>query len=135
MPYTKQYTIRMRDTDAAGLIYFAEQLRIAHEAFEAFIDEVGLSFRYLLTTAPYMIPIVHTEADYRAPLFVGDKVTIHMVLDRIGTSSFTIQFHLTRHDNVAVGTVKTTHVAIDRESHTKVPVPEELRKHLEAIGP
>lgn len=134
MPYTKQYTIRMRDTDAAGLIYFAEQLRIAHEAFEAFIDDSGLSFRHLLTTAPYMIPIVHTEADYCAPLFVGDRVTIHMVLDHIGTSSFTMNFDLTRHDDVAVGTVKTTHVAIDRESRTKVPVPEELKQYLKAIG-
>ena len=134
MPYTKQYTIRMRDTDAAGLIYFAEQLRIAHETFEAYLDDKGLSFSYLLKTSPYMVPIVHAESDYRAPLFVGDKLDVQLCVDHIGTSSFTMRFDLTKEDGTTVGQAKITHVAIDRTTRKKIPVPEEIKEHLVHAG-
>jgi 1,4-dihydroxy-2-naphthoyl-CoA hydrolase len=125
----------MRDTDAAGLIYFAEQLRIAHETFEAYLDFIGVGFASMLRGTPYIIPIVHTESDYHAPLFVGDRVTIQLQVERIGTTSFTLRFSLQREDGAHVGTVRTVHVSIDRQTRKKIPLPDAIKQMLTTLEP
>ena len=87
--FTYGYTVRLRDTDAAGLIYFTEQLRIAHEAFEAYFASQGLSLAEYLDRAPFMLPVVHAEADFKAPLAVGDRLAVHLSSGGTGTSSIT----------------------------------------------
>ena len=34
MAFAYYYTVRFQDTDAAGVVYFANVLRICHEAYE-----------------------------------------------------------------------------------------------------
>ncbi|MBU1694514.1 MAG: hypothetical protein KJ726_01965 [Verrucomicrobia bacterium] len=46
--YVQTFRVRMHDTDAAGIIFFTSQLRMAHEAFESFLDSVGLGLGTLL---------------------------------------------------------------------------------------
>jgi 1,4-dihydroxy-2-naphthoyl-CoA hydrolase len=132
--FTCKTNVRMNDTDAAGVIYFANQFRIAHEAFEQFLDSVNLGVSHMLENTEYRFPIIHAEADYRAPLKVGDALTIHMTVDRVGDSSVALLFSLLDRHDKEVGTVKIVHVAVDKATWKKRPLPQELRsvfeKHL-----
>lgn len=129
--FTFKSTVRMGDTDAAGIIYFANQLRIAHEGFEHFLDTVGLGVGHMLASTDYRFPIVHAEADYKSPLRVGDPLTICMTADRIGHSSSSLLFRIyDRHDK-EVGTVKIVHVAVDKTTWKKRALPVELKDALE----
>ncbi|MBP7830670.1 MAG: acyl-CoA thioesterase [Kiritimatiellae bacterium] len=120
----------MQDTDAAGVIFFTSQLRIAHETFEAFLDGIGLGLGVIMAERDYRIPLVHAESDYLAPARLGDELTVELTLDRAGQTSFSLRFRLLKSSGVEVGAVKTVQVAVDAGTWQKRPLPGELRNAL-----
>ncbi len=127
--FKHQVTVRLHDTDAAGVLYFAHQFRIAHEAYEAFMAAAGFGLGDLLRAGATALPIVHAEADYRAPLRVGDELTVSLSVKRLGRTSFTLDYSLTRAGRV-VGRVTTAHVAIDGRTGRAKALPVRLRRMM-----
>lgn len=128
--YIYRTTIKMHHTDAAGLLFFASQLQIAHEAYESFLESIDFSLAYLLRESNFILPIVHVEADYLVPLFVGDKIMVKVQTGKIGRSSFSLTYDFTNENDHAVGTVRTIHVAIDKVNKSKVMLPDKLKNAL-----
>jgi len=126
--------VRMHDTDMAGRLYFARQFRFAHDALEDLVSSEELGFDYVFHKAKYVFVIVHCEADYLAHLRVGDALEIHVSVERMGRTSFTLFYEIFNENKELVGTVKTVHVTLDAKTHQKIPIPEEMRekfhKHL-----
>lgn len=124
--------VRMHDTDMAGILFFARQFRFAHDALEDFAESEGLSFDHVFHKEKFVFVIVHAEADYLAPLKVSDLLDVHVNVERIGTSSFTMSYHIYRQpDHLLVGTAKTVHVTLDNKSRTTIPIPPTLKHKLE----
>ena len=123
--------VRMHDTDMAGILYFPRQFRFAHDALEDFVESEGFSFQQLFREEKFVFVIVHCEADYLVPLKVGDLLNVHLFIERIGTSSFTVLYEMYTLDHTHVGSAKTIHVTLDRISRKKIPIPPVLRKTLE----
>jgi len=121
--------IRLHDTDASGVIFFANQLKIIHDAYEDLLEEFGWSFRTMLKGKKYFLPIVHAESDYKAPLFVGDKIVIAVKVGLIGNASFSFEYTLKRAKTL-VGTAKTVHVTVNQKTRKKIPLPGALRSAL-----
>jgi 1,4-dihydroxy-2-naphthoyl-CoA hydrolase len=131
--YRFRYTIRMADTDAAGVLFFAAQFRIAHEAFEAFLESVGISLRGILAGGEYALPIVHAESDYQAPLRVGDVVTVELRADRVGRTSFRLRYRFRKPRGLEVGSSSTTHVAVSPATGRPRPLPADLADVLRTL--
>ena len=127
--FTHTTKIRLHDTDAAGIIFFANQLKIVHDAYEELLTTFGLSFEKMLKNTNYFLPIVHAESDYKTPVRVGDVITIAIKVGHIGKTSFSFEYTLKR-GKTLVGTAKTVHVAIDQQSRQKITLPNTLRKAL-----
>src|SRR5688572_31453151 len=121
--------VRMHDTDMAGLLYFARQFRFANDALEDFFEAEGYTFNDI-HDQNYVFVIVHAEADYLAPLKVGDKLEVHMHVEKIGTSSITFLYNIFKENQELIGTVKTVHVTLDRRSGERAAVPEAYRQKL-----
>jgi len=127
-----QTRVRLKDTDATGVLYFSEQFKFAMEAFEEFLKRRGYSLRELMAT-PFLIPVVHAEADYFEPLVVGDALEIAMEVAKIGSSSITIKYtFFDPAKRIEVGKVQIVHVVIDKETKRPVPIPSFLRSVLES---
>jgi 1,4-dihydroxy-2-naphthoyl-CoA hydrolase len=126
--------IRLHDTDAAGILFFAHQFSLVHDAYELLLEELGFSFPTMLQKKPYFLPIVHAESDYKAPVFVGDKITIRIRLGHIGESSFSFDYTLYNQKKILVGTAQTVHVTIDKQKRSKIPLPKEIRLSLEKFS-
>lgn len=131
--FTYTTTIRLHDTDAAGVIYFANQLRIAHEAFETYMQSMQFDLGKLLRTAEYLMPIVHAESAYKTPLVLGDKVEIRLSLEHIGNTSFALLYRLIKKDGTEAGTVRILHVVVDKGSKQKRPIPDQIRSIIEGL--
>ncbi len=128
--FTYHTKVRLKDTDATGVLYFSEQFKMALEAFEEFLFCQGFSLRELLDTS-YLMPIVHAEADFIAPLRVGDPLEITVQVGKIGTSSIALQYaFFDPNRSISVGRVEIVHVVIDREKGVSVPIPDFLIKLL-----
>ena len=128
--FKKTTVIRMQHTDAAGILFFARQFDIIHSVYEDFMSGQSLGFPYFLNKAHYFVPIVHAEADYNRPLHVGDKISVTLKVSHIGKTSFTFSYVLKNVRGQTVGKAETTHVAVHRKSHKKIPLPSRLRKVL-----
>jgi 1,4-dihydroxy-2-naphthoyl-CoA hydrolase len=125
--------IFLRDTDATGVLFFTEQLRLCVEAFESFLAERGFTVGRMLMSSDYLMPIVHAESDYYAPVKVGDLVKIDLVLGRIGTSSFTLNYKVYCNDK-ETGKSSTVHVSVDKKAGTTIPLPQQLLDLLSELG-
>lgn len=128
--------VRMHDTDMAGILYFPRQFRFAHDALEDFVESIGLTFDHVFRKEKFVFVIVHAEADYLAPLRVGDRLKIELRIERVGESSFTVGYRIYKEgSDIIVGTAKTVHVTLDSVNRTKIPIPEHFKnfliKHLE----
>ncbi|MBS0604039.1 MAG: acyl-CoA thioesterase [Verrucomicrobia bacterium] len=123
--------LRLKDTDATGVLYFSEQFKFALETFEEFLKDRGFSWRELMAS-PFLLPVVHAEADYIAPLMVGDELEVTLKVGKIGSSSMTLQYAFRDPERkIEVGRAEIVHVVVDRESRRSVPIPDFLRAILE----
>lgn len=124
--------VRMHDTDMAGILYFPRQFRFCHEALEDFVETQGLSFNEVFNDKPFVFVIIHCEADYFAPLHVGDDLIVKLHLESLGSTSFVVGYTIYKElTNQLVGSAKTVHVTLDSATRTKIPVPDEIRKSFE----
>lgn len=123
--------VRMHDTDMAGILYFPRQFRFAHDALEDFIERFGYTFDQIFHQEKFIFVIVHAESDYLSPLRVGDRLEVHLFLEKIGKTSFTVVYHIYKSDKTLVGKVKTVHVTLESTARIKMEIPNHFRKYLE----
>lgn len=131
--YTYQTKIKLHETDAAGVLFFSNQFKIIHDAYEGLLEHIGFGFARLIREAKFFLPIVHSESDYKSPLFVGDLIEIHVYVEKVGKTSFTLFYKLLDTSQNIVGTAQTVHVAIDPAEHKKISLPSGLRAKLEQV--
>ena len=92
MPFIYQRTVRFQDTDAAGVVYFANVLTMCHEAYEESLDTSGINIKLFFSNPNVAIPIVHASVDFFRPMFCGDKVSIHLSPCQLGKDNFEINY-------------------------------------------
>jgi 1,4-dihydroxy-2-naphthoyl-CoA hydrolase len=128
-----QTSVKLHDTDAAGLLFFANQFNMAHDAYETFMSAHGVSFYKILHERDYKLAIVHASAEYLKQLSVGDPLTVEMRAEKVSTHSFILAYDLLGEDGTKVGSARTVHVCIDSDSGEKKALPDEVRSAMEQI--
>ena len=132
--YRYDTIIQLHETDAAGLLFFSNQFKIMHDAYELLLEELGFSFAELIRNKSFFLPIVHAEADYKRPLFVGDRIVVEVSVEHIGTTSFIFSYNLWSDKKELVGTGRTVHVTMDKKKKEKIPLPEDLRSAISSFA-
>lgn len=130
--YQRTRIICLRETDATGVIYFSELFKLALEVFEAYLYEKQFTLQHMIEQKAFLMPIVHAEADYTSPLRVGDRVSIELTTERIGTSSFTLKTLFSCRDN-PIGIVKIVHATVSPQSGRSIPIPRILLDALQGM--
>lgn len=131
--YTYDMTVKLHDTDAAGVLFFANYFRLAHEAYENFMASIGFDFYSIIHEADYLPLIVHAEADFKKPLHVGNEVTIEVRATKIGRTSFELAYEMKVSPEETAATAGSVHVNIDKESGRPQALPEGLKQALQDI--
>jgi 1,4-dihydroxy-2-naphthoyl-CoA hydrolase len=130
MTFTYHRTVRFQDTDAAGVVYFANILAICHEAYEESIASVGINVKEFFTHPPVAFPIVHTNVDFFRPICCGDKLVISLIPHKQGVDKFEINYEILV-DLFVVAKAQTRHVCIDSNTRSKREFPDEISEWLE----
>ncbi|WP_008318428.1 acyl-CoA thioesterase [Leptolyngbya sp. PCC 6406] len=134
MAFIYPYVVRFRDTDAAGVMYFANVLAICHDAYEAALGDAGIVLVTFFGPGPLAIPIVHSSVDFRRPLRCGDALIIHGHPQRQGDHGFEIHYDVQGPEAKTAATVTTRHLCIDTATRRRHPLPEILDQWLQAMG-
>jgi 1,4-dihydroxy-2-naphthoyl-CoA hydrolase len=134
MPFTHHRTVRLADTDAAGVVFFARTLMLCHEAYEEALTAAGLDLKQFLGTADLIIPISKSEAEYLRPLYCGDKLAVTVRPTALTPASFALNFEITRlgpPDKLAAR-VRTEHVATSLAQRERLPLSPALAAWVSA---
>jgi 1,4-dihydroxy-2-naphthoyl-CoA hydrolase len=134
MGFSSRHRIRFQDTDAAGVVYFANGLSLCHTAYEDSLQAVGLNLTdFFGSTAQVAYPIVHASMDYRRPMRCGDMVTIRLAPQRLDHSSFKIEYCLYSDavPPVLLAQALTRHICIHPQSRTRLTLPTPMEHWLQ----
>ncbi len=130
--YKYETVIRMRNTDAAGLVFYAEVFVLAHECYESFLEEQGMSLASMLE-GDYIAPIVHAKADLKAAMRMSDRITIKMELARTGKSSYELACKFTNEQGKITAEITTIHAVINKNTSHPIRIPQEFEKVLRKL--
>lgn len=125
------YTIGLHDTDAAGLIFSANLIRICHIAYEALLEDIGYGMAVLFERRTMSLPVVHIEADFVRALTVGKKVEIAACVAKVGKSSYRMEYELRDSAGETYATAATVQVCVDLRIHEPMDLPAAFRSALE----
>jgi 1,4-dihydroxy-2-naphthoyl-CoA hydrolase len=128
--FSQTRTVRIGDTDAAGIAYFASSLRICHESYEALLEARGIDVRAHFAPDGLALPIVHVEGDYQHPLRFGDRVQVNIERCSIGNRSYTIEYSIAKESGEMALKAKTVHVAVMLPNMAPTTIPDVLRRAL-----
>ena len=129
--YTRR--IYFRDTDAAGVVYFANLLVICHEAYEGALVTSGVELRSFFSNSTTAIPIVHASVDFFRPLFCGDAIEVHLKPKLLTPSEFEIAYTILEAESAKgkVAVALTRHVCIDPQQRCRQELPDEIMQWLQ----
>ncbi|MBE9031311.1 acyl-CoA thioesterase [filamentous cyanobacterium LEGE 11480] len=133
MTFIYQRTVRFGDTDAAGVVYFANVLSICHEAYEAALINLGVDARSFFRGEELAVPIVHGEVDFHRPMRCGDQLHIRVLPVMTTASEFEIRYEvLIEGFDRPVSRALTRHVCIDVQTRKRILIPAMLKQWIEA---
>jgi 1,4-dihydroxy-2-naphthoyl-CoA hydrolase len=128
--YKTDFIVRLPDTDAAGILFYGNYFRLAHEAYEAFMKTVDFGLDYIIGESDILLLIAHAEADYHQSLRLGEEYSINIRVGKLGGKSFTLSYEFAKKSGQICATLHTVHVALQKESQKTVPLPERLKTRL-----
>jgi 1,4-dihydroxy-2-naphthoyl-CoA hydrolase len=132
MTYEHRFYVGMGSVDAAGLMFYPELLRHAHDAYEGLMRSLGLDIGTLLAQGHCLLPIRRAEADYLQPMRLGQAFAARVRVSRIGTTSVTVETEFVHGDGRVCARASTVQVCVHAKAMRPTPLPDALRNILQA---
>tara|TARA_A100001011_G_scaffold97370_1_gene102467 strand:- start:195 stop:593 length:399 start_codon:yes stop_codon:yes gene_type:complete len=116
------------DTDAGGVVYYANYLKFFERARTEAIAEIGLSNKKLLDEFGVLIIVKSCNIDYKKPAKLEDQLEIKSIISSISNSSFKMTQKVFRDDDLL--TSSEIHLVIVDKKGKPSRIPDELRKKI-----
>lgn len=130
MHYEHRIVLGMSSVDRAGVLFYPELFRHAHDVYEAFMASIDADLAAMLDTLGHALPVVHAEADYQRPMRHGQIYTVRVSVAEIGETSFTVHCDFLGLDGRPYSQVRTTQVCLNRREGLPQALPSGLRAKL-----
>ena len=89
-------TVYFEDTDAYGIVYYANYLKFMERARSDFIGAVGVDQAAELRSSGSAYAVVEVDIKYRKPARLGDDLTILSTVEQVRASSVLIHQRVMR---------------------------------------
>jgi acyl-CoA thioester hydrolase len=125
-PYSPE--IRFSDIDAMGhvnnAVYFSyfEQSRINY-----FRQLIGGQWNW----KQFGVLVARNEIDYKIPVLLQDRITIHVGVESMGVKSFTMSYRILRADGALCASGRSVMVCFDHAAGQSIGIPEAWRQKME----
>ena len=131
-----QKKVRFGDCDSAGVIHFHNLLKWSHEAWEESIEIYGIPYQdifpdFSIRKSQIIFPIVNCEANFFAPIKIGDFLKVKIAPYKINTHLFQVNSLFIKNGNKAAEG-KIIHCSLDADSRNKIELPDQLERWIEA---
>lgn len=91
MSFRWPVTVYWEDTDAGGIVYYANYLKFMERARTEWLRALGVEQEPLRVEQGTMFVVVHAEVSFKKPARYGDKLQVGCALKERGRASLTFQ--------------------------------------------
>lgn len=91
-----QVRVYYEDTDAGGIVYYANYFRYAERGRTELMRALGLESSQLMRDEGVILAVRHCEVDYLGSAILDDELVVETALQRVGGASLEL-FQLVRH--------------------------------------
>jgi len=117
------------DTDAGGVVYYANYLKFMERARTEWLRALGIDQIVLARVARVQFVVHSLSVDYRAPARLDDTLVVHSQVTRLGRASLAFVQRVERDAQILVeGNIQICCVSV--ESLRTAPLPAGLRQTL-----
>jgi acyl-CoA thioester hydrolase len=113
MAHSIKVKIYYEDTDAGGVVYYANYLRFMERARTEFLAEYGINIAELHNEGLFFV-VVHIDITYKKPAHLGEILDVTTEVMEMKRASMTIRNCICKDDFVMVEAI-LTFACIDRD--------------------
>ena len=128
-PFAIRQRVRFAETDAQGVVYYANYLMYAEVGRVAFLRHLGLDYADLRTEG-VDFTIGEAKVRYHAPLRFDDEYDIRVRVGEIRRASWTFDYRIERVDGLCCADVTTTQVMLNRGTFKAVAIRDDILAKL-----
>ncbi|QBI02895.1 tol-pal system-associated acyl-CoA thioesterase [Pseudoduganella sp. SL102] len=85
--FTWEVRVYYEDTDAGGIVYYANYLKFFERARTEWLRAIGVGQQALLEAHDAMFVVKNVSADYHAPAKLDDALELTLVIEKLGRAS------------------------------------------------
>lgn len=120
------------DTDAAGVVYYANYLRFIERARTDWLRTLGVDQGSLIATHGIAFAVRSLQADYLKPARLDDELIVHSTLEEVGRAQVVFQQNVMRGQELLF--TATVRVAcFDPVAARAAAIPKEIQEKFKAL--
>jgi len=85
--FTWEVRVYYEDTDAGGIVYYANYLKFFERARTEWLRAIGVGQQVLLAEHDAMFVVKSVSADYHAPAKLDDVLNLTLTIEKLGRAS------------------------------------------------
>ena len=128
MTHSTNFRVYYEDTDAGGIVYYANYLKFAERGRTEYLRKKTLENRALMKKNGVLFVVRHVEADYLYPARLDDELTVDTALSEIKNASLVMTQSIFCHDRLLFK-MKVVLACVDLEGKL-VKVPDVIKDKL-----
>lgn len=129
-PFSFPVRVYYEDTDAAGVVYYANYLKFMERARTEWLAALGFPLASFEREHGVAFVVQHCEIDFHAPARLNDALTATVEVVARGAARLVVRQHVRRDDTVLT-TAQVTLACIDTARWRPTRMPQPLMQRLE----
>jgi len=135
-PQARQFVLPLRvyyeDTDAAGVVYYANYLKFCERARTEWLRALGFNNSALLAERGLVFVVRAVKADYLGSAVLDDALRVVTTLDRLGGASLTFGQRVMRGEELLFD-AQIVIACVDIAARRASPIPPDVKQQLQAL--
>jgi tol-pal system-associated acyl-CoA thioesterase len=124
-PFELRVRVYYEDTDAQGVVYYANYFRFMERARTEWLDALGIDHRSMMNDENRILVVTDAHAKFIIPARLGDSLVVTASLKRLGRASFDIEQNIYRDSSAGAllirGGVTAAYVEADTMKPKRIP--------------
>ncbi len=130
MKFTSGVRVYYEDTDAAGVVYYANYLKYLERCRSDLLRAAGWDVKRIQDELSVVFAVRSVNVQYLLPARLNDELVISVELTRLGRASMDVHQEIHRSDDrICIADIKLA--VLDRQSFSPTAVPDEISTEIQ----
>ena len=132
--FTWPVRVYYEDTDAGGMVYYANYLKYMERARTEWLREMGYEQDRLKQDHDILFAVTKVNIDYLKPALFNELLTVYTTLTGTRKASFELSQIIANHNNDTLTRAEVRIACLDRNRLKPAPIPEILMAELAHVN-